>query len=206
MKKIILLFVSAIVLVGCCSIFGVDCDECEEVKSGIELADLLLSDFEGERGEDEERGTFFRVVHTILNFASEFECPEEVQTAGSHEDQIQLVFFESDDVEFSNPTLVETQDVSIDQSTSPNEEYSIVNEIVFQRDGVYDLDSRIDFNDDVMERNEGNNQNSNNPTSAKGYRPNLENLIYVTKDMLNDNSVDRKKNNKFIKEWRITVQ
>ena len=208
MKKIknkLALLVLCLLLSGCCFLFGEDCDECENVKNGLELADLLLNDFESNRAEDEERGTFFRVAHTILNFASEFECPEEVQTASSHDDQLQLIFFETDDTDFSNPTLVETQNVNVNQSTQPNNEYTIVNEIVFKRDGIYDLESNIDFNDDVVERNENNNRNSNNP-AAKGYRPDSENLIYVTKDMLGTGNTDNKENNKFIKEWKISIQ
>nr|WP_321411281.1 hypothetical protein [uncultured Allomuricauda sp.] len=192
-------------LSSCCSLFGVDCDQCEEAKSGIELADLLLNDFEGEKEEDEERGTFFRVVHTILNFASDFECPEEVKAAGSHQDQLQLIYYNNEDTDFANPTLVETQNVSIDKTTQPDKQYSIRNEIVFEQDGVYDLESNIDRNNEVPERNENNNSNSNSPL-AKGYRPNPSNLIYVTKDMLGKNGVDHKKSNKFIKEWKIIVE
>lgn len=158
--RISILILLLLVLNSCCFIFGEGCDDCDDIVEGAEQADLLFNSFRGEEKEDAEEGKFFEVVQTILNIAKDFDCPEEVQSAGTHSDELQLIFYEDSDVNFSNPEMVDSKSARISKSTNPDATYEIINELVFERAGVYDLESSIDSENEVDERNEENNFDS----------------------------------------------
>lgn len=187
---------------SCCWLFGDGCDDCEDIVEGAEQADLIFNSFRGEEKEDAEEGKFFEVVQTILNIAKDYECPEEVASAGEHSDELQLFFYEDSDVNFTNPEMVDSKNVRIANTTGPDATYEIINELVFEKIGVYDLETAIDSKNEVSERNEENNFDSRSPTS-KRRRPNLDRLIYVTKDMLGGNKNNK---NQYISRWDIKVE
>lgn len=105
---------------------------------------------------DEEEGSVtYDVIHTILNFATNFECPEEVTSSVSHFDRLQLVY--SADDKFTNSVIVESQIASVNQVTNPNDNYQVVSEIAFETAGFHVIDNSIDNTNLVTERNENNN-------------------------------------------------
>ncbi len=190
-----------LLLNSCCLLFPDGCDDCDDIVEGAEQADLLFNGFLGEDKEESDGDKFFEVVQTILNIAKDYDCPEEVDAAGAHNDELQLIFYENSDSSFSNPEMVDSKSVRISKSTGSNATYEIVNQLVFEKAGVYDLESSIDSKNEVAERNEENNFDSRNP-SGKGSRPNLDRLIYVTKDMLGGKEG---KTNQYISRWDIKV-
>lgn len=157
MLKIALLVLMIFVSKGCCCLFNTDCPPCEDIWQGVEFADLLLlDDFESIIVPDEEEGSVtYDVIHTILNFATNFECPEEVTSSVSHFDRLQLVY--SADDKFTNSVIVESQIASVNQVTNPNDNYQVVSEIAFETAGFHVIDNSIDNTNLVTERNENNN-------------------------------------------------
>jgi hypothetical protein len=207
MLKIILLVLIIFVSQGCCSLFNTDCPPCEDVQQGAEFADLLLDDFESIIVPDEEEGSVtYDIIHTILNFATNFECPEEVTSAGSHLDRLQLVY--SADDNFTNPVIVESQIASVNQVTNPNDNYQVVSEIVFETAGFYIIDNSIDNTNLVTERNEDNNNDQSSLGASRLIQTNFSSytVIHITKDMIN---ISSKKTNstapKYISKWEINV-
>ena len=142
------------------------CEECDEITEGAESADLLLSQFESEIDETTDVGIAFNIIHTIINTAAGFECPEEVAKAGAHSDGLTLIF--SSDEEFTDPQVVGTQTMVVNQSTDPNESYAVVSQVSFEQDGFYLLENSIDTLDEVPERDETNNNDVNTPKSTRG--------------------------------------
>lgn len=200
-KKTILLISCSFFLNSCCLLFPDGCDDCEDVVEGAEQADLLFNSFRGEAKETSSGEKFYEVVQTILNIAKGYDCPEEVDSAGAHNDELQLVFYEDADINFSNPEMVDSKSVRISETTNADESYEIINELVFEKIGVYDLESSIDSKNEVQERDEENNFDARSP-SSKRRRPNLDRLIYVTKDMLGDNKNSK---NQYISRWDTKV-
>lgn len=201
-KKTILLISCSFFLNSCCLLFPDGCDDCEDVVEGAEQADLLFNSFRGEPKEESSGEKFFEVVQTILNIAQDYDCPEEVDSAGAHSDELQLIFYEDSDVNFSNPEIVGSKSARINKTTHPDETYELINELVFEKIGVYGLESTIDSKNEVEERDEANNFKSKGGPSSKRNKPNLDQLIYVTKDMLGGKKGNK---NKYISRWDVRV-
>ncbi len=189
------------ILNSCCLLFPDGCDECKDIVEGAEQADLLFNSFRGEAKEESSGEKFYEVVQTILNIAQDYDCPEEVDNAGPHSDELQLIFYENSDINFSNPETVGSKSIRIPEVTGPDESYDIINELIFEKIGVYGLESTIDSKNEVDERNEANNFESKSP-SSKGNRASLDRLIYVTKDMLGGMKNSK---NKYISRWEVRV-
>lgn len=190
---------------SCCPLFKIDCDDCEDVQRGTELADLLLDDFESVIIPDEdESSVVYDIIHTIINFASDIECPEEVSDAGTHMDRLQLIFSETPD--FNNPIVVETQDAAITEVTVPNDDYKVISEVQFETAGFYIIDNTIDSNNDVSERDENNNNDINSLGARLSNIQNLEgHIIHITDDMIRSNS-KKSGTPKYISRWTIRIE
>ncbi len=191
-----------LITTGCCKIFGIDCDTCEEIETSSAFADLLLSSFESDLKETSDGETAYNIIHTVINIAEDFDCPEEVSDAQAHEDQLKLVF--SDNEDFVNSEVVETQNAPVNQMTRPNANYRVTSEVVFQKAGFYILDNNIDHTNLVQERNETNNQDLNT-VSGKGLFPDSNRIIHVTEAMLAKNVTTSPNRNKYIAKWKVTV-
>ncbi|MEM5565373.1 hypothetical protein WNY78_09665 [Psychroserpens sp. AS72] len=204
--KLIVLLISAFFLQSCCSLFKTDCPPCEDIQQGAELADLLLDDFESIIVQNEEEGSVaYDIIHTIVNLATNFECPEEVTSAGNHMDRLQLIY--SEDENFTNPVVVESQTANVNQTTNANDNYQVVSEIAFQTAGFYIIDNSIDNTNLVPERNEANNNDENalgarlSKTSFSSYT-----VIHITETMLQSTTKKvTSKNPKYISKWNVSV-
>lgn len=203
--KLLIAIVAMFVLQSCCFLFKIGCDDCDDVQRGTELADLLLGDFESIIIPDEdETSTVYNIIHTIVNFANEIECPESVSDAGVHTDQLQLLYSENPD--FTNPTIVETQNAQVNQSTGANENYNVVSEIQFETAGFYIIDNTIDSFNQVTERNENNNNEQNSLASRLEDQSFINrNVIHITEDMVSDKVVSGVNQPNYISKWEITV-
>lgn len=210
--NIIILALTICLLQSCCLLFNTDCDSCKEVQAGLELADLLLQDFESELVTNEDNDTtLYNIIHTVVNFASEFECPETVSEADMHTDQLNLVYSETED--FTNPIIVETKNAEINQFTMANDNYKVLSNIQFETAGFYILDNTIDILNDVNERNETNNNdicalvastcNKSKSRNTKDYS--LTNMIHITNDMVSKNNKSED-NFKYISKWDISIE
>ena len=205
-SKLLVLLISIFFFQSCCSLFKTDCPPCEDIQQGAELADLFLDDFESIIVPDEEEGSVaYDIIHTIVNLANNFECPEEVSSAGSHMDRLQLVY--SEDENFTNPVVVESQTANVNQMTNPNDEYQVVSEIAFQTAGFYIIDNSIDDTNLVPERNEANNNDENavgSRLSEAGFSSYT--VIHITEDMLQStNKKVTSEKPKYISKWKVSV-
>lgn len=198
--KIIAISIMFLQLQGCCPIFNVNCETCDDVQQGAELADLLLDNFES---ESEENSTTYNIIHTIVNFASSFECPDEVSSATLHEDKLQLVYSETED--FNNAIVVATQNAEVNQITVPNDSYRVSSEVTFEQDGYYVIDNSIDDTNLVEERDESNNTDQNSPGARYKYAP--ERIIHITKEDIEKSKKNNKTgNNKYISSWNLSIE
>ncbi len=202
--RLISMILLAVMANSCCSLFNINCDECEEEQRGVELADLLLEDFESVLiPDDQDSSVAYNVIHTILNFASEFDCPEVVADAGTHNDRLELIYSETED--FSDPVLVEAQDAEVSKNTGPDENYSVVSEIQFERAGFYKIDNTIDSSNSISERDETNN-NDVNTIGAELGRASVDNshVIHITPSMVSGKKDDKAQ--RYISKWEIRVE
>jgi len=201
-KKISVVFLS-LILTSCC--WFKDCTTCESIEEGVELADLLLENFESDLNEDDEGSIFYNIIHTVLNIAQGFDCPEEVQKSGIHIDKFELLFSETDD--FTEPILVDAQTESINLNTGPNENYKVESVIFFEMAGFYIIKNSIDDTNLVNERNESNNNNTNTPGKSFGLESSFasEQIIHITKDMVGEPKFDENNNPIYISKWNIKV-
>ena len=189
---------------SCCLIFNKNCDDCDKVEEGIELADLILNNFESEVTQSEEGTTAFNIIHTVLNIARGFECPEEVESAVGHMDMLEMVF--SSTGNFDDAVVVGTREAQITEETRPDSEYQVTSEVVFEQDGFYLIRNAIDNENDVPERDETNNGNSNTPRSPVLSQSFYEGeVIYVSKDMTSKTKTDNTKNSRYISSWKVNV-
>ena len=197
---------SVFLLMGCsnCEFLFFNCNNCDDIDRGIQLADLVLENFESD--QDEEGGVV-DIIHTVINTARDFACPDEVAEAGMHSDNLILLFSENED--FTNPEAVDQQTMNVTELVGPNETYRVVSEVTFEQDGFYMIGNSIDVLDEVSERDEENNGSVNSPTrmveSIAKLHP--ERIIHITSNGNEGRpSVNSDGTKRYIGKWKIYIE
>jgi hypothetical protein len=182
-------------------------DDCDDITKGAKLADLVLDIFESVFNDDNPDDQFYEVSHTIINSTSAVLCPGEVDQAGSHIDMLPLLFSETAD--FSNPQVVEEKEVQQSNVTDAGQSYVINSKIVFDVDGFYSVNSQLDTENDVDERDENNNESMDAIRDTSGGRSTMtftpQNIISVKGTGNTSPCLDADGKLSYVSRWDVEI-
>lgn len=171
------------------------CGTCD----AIDLADLIVGEVE-QRSEAE----VFTIIHKVLNSIAGVACPDGVEMADSHNDEVPIEFSDNNDFT-SNSTQVAMRTLRA-EPIEADESYEITSEIVFEVDGFYRIIANLDVDNEVEERNENNNTQIDAITGGRVRTASKNYTIIEVRNTGNkDPKIDRDGNPIFIKNWNIKI-